>query len=162
MGAYEYAFAPIPGDLNDDYRVNSDDLNVIRINWGRTVPPGSLLDGDPSGDGKVNSDDLDIVRANWGSTLPVAAAAGVLDATDGDADDVIPSALAYGPREATDAAMCDWGRARLAWAEAVEALSRGERGERGERGGGVTTVKRAAVVDLAMMEWGEGRMKDEG
>ena len=38
MGAYEYAFAPIPGDLNDDYRVNSDDLNVIRINWGRTVP----------------------------------------------------------------------------------------------------------------------------
>ena len=159
IGAYEY-FVPlgIPGDLNDDYHVNSDDLNVIRINWGRTVPPGSLLDGDPSGDGKVNSDDLDIIRANWGSTLPVAAAAGVLDATDGNVGGVTLSGAVYGPRKATDAAMCDWGRARLAWAEAVEALSRGERGE---RGGGVTTVKRAAVVDLAMMEWGEGRMKDE-
>ena len=75
----------------------------------------------------------------------MAAAAGVLDATDGNVGGVTLSGAVYGPRKATDAAMCDWGRARLAWAEAVEALSRGERGE---RGGGVTTVKRAAVVDL--------------
>ena len=129
MGAYEYTVVlELPGDLNSDGTVNSNDLDIVRANWGATVFPGSLLDGDPTGDGKVNSDDLNIVRANWGSTAPVAG--GVLETTKSDPGTATPAAV-YGPREATDAAMRNWGRARAAWVEAVEGLLR-ERGEGGK------------------------------
>ena len=70
IGAYEYyALSGIPGDLNNDYTVDSGDLDLIRGNWNRDVFPGSLIDGDPSGDGYVGSADLDIVRGNWGAVL---------------------------------------------------------------------------------------------
>ena len=77
MGAYEYFVnvAPIPGDLSGDGKVNSSDLDIVRANWGTSVPVGDLAQGDANGDGKVNSSDLDIVRANWGNQAPVAAAA---------------------------------------------------------------------------------------
>ena len=156
IGAYEYfALAPIPGDLNDDYVVNSDDLNIIRANWGQTVSPGSLLDGDPSGDGKVTTADLDIVRANWGAAAPVAAVVVEEETTEGEGgEDAFGPTVVYGPREAADAAFRNWDRARLAWAEAVEGLVR----ERGERVSGrdVKTARRAAMVDLAVAGW-EGR-----
>ena len=82
MGAYEY-YAPsgIPGDLNNDYTVDSADLDLIRGNWNRDVLPGSLLDGDPSGDGYVGSADLDIVRANWGAVASAVAADKVFERT---------------------------------------------------------------------------------
>ena len=146
MGAYEcFATSGMPGDLNNDSAVNSSDLDIIRANWGRAVSPGSLIDGDPSGDGRVSADDLDIVRANWGRTAPVIAGAGVAE----DDDDEIGRPVAvYGPQEAADAALGNWDRARLAWADAVEALARGR-----EQEGDVKTVRRAAVVDLAVIGW---------
>ena len=58
----------LQGDLNGDGMVGSADLDIVRANWGATVPGGDLMQGDPSGDGVVGSADLDIVRANWGST----------------------------------------------------------------------------------------------
>ena len=66
----------IPGDLNGDGYVGSFDLDIVRLWWNQTVPPGSLIQGDPSGDGMVGSADLDIVRANWGAGTPAAAASG--------------------------------------------------------------------------------------
>ena len=74
IGAYEFTpTTALPGDLNSDGTVNSDDLNIIRAFWGQNVPAGSLLQGDPTGDGTVNSDDLDIVRANWGAVAAAGA-----------------------------------------------------------------------------------------
>ena len=96
IGAYEYTPpASLPGDLNADGAVNSDDLDIVRANWGRAVDAGSLLDGDPTGDGRVNSDDLDVVRANWGQTAPAGAAESGGSGADAQA--------------ATDAAIAAWG-----------------------------------------------------
>ena len=76
IGCYEGGvFVSIIGDLTDDGIVGSDDLDIIRANWGETVAKGSLERGDLSGDGVVNSDDLDIIRANWGATTSAAATA---------------------------------------------------------------------------------------
>lgn len=78
--AYQFAIqgrgiaALLAGDLNADGMVGSADLDIVRANWGRHVPPGTLGEGDPSGDGLVGSADLDIVRANWGSSVGPAAA----------------------------------------------------------------------------------------
>jgi hypothetical protein len=59
----------LSGDLNNDGRVNSGDLDIVRANWGQSVEVGCLPCGDPSGDGMVNSADLDVVRANWGAGM---------------------------------------------------------------------------------------------
>ena len=59
--------SPITGDLNNDWAVNSSDLDLIRSFWGETVEPGNGLMGDGTGDGLVDSADLDIVRTNWGA-----------------------------------------------------------------------------------------------
>ena len=56
-----------PGDANGDGFVNSEDLDVVRANWGANVPAGDTSQGDLSGDGVVNSGDLDLVRGNWGA-----------------------------------------------------------------------------------------------
>ena len=72
IGAYELHFRD--GDLNGDGKVDSDDLDIVRSNWGQTVPPGVVGLGDPSGDGLVGAADLDIVREAWG-TEPAAASA---------------------------------------------------------------------------------------
>ncbi len=63
----------VPGDLNADGVVNSGDLDIVRANWGQSVPVGDLASGDPSQDGLVGSADLDIVRANWGATAAASA-----------------------------------------------------------------------------------------
>ena len=62
----EFLFA-LAGDLNGDGFVGSDDLDIVRVNWGASVEPGRWDLGDPSGDGMVNSTDLDVIRANWGN-----------------------------------------------------------------------------------------------
>ena len=145
MGAYEFVLSRIPGDLDNDYIVGSSDLDIVRVNWLRTVTQGSLLDGDPSGDGTVNSSDLDIVRANWGRTTPVVA--GVCDGENAGVargDEVVAAEVgdtksegvtrqneAVATRQATDVALRNWARARRAWAEAIEALAR----ERASEGG---------------------------
>jgi len=62
----------LPGDTNDDGRVDIDDLNNVRNNFG-----GAGL-GDVNGDGVVNIDDLNEVRNHFGSgggaPAPVSAA----------------------------------------------------------------------------------------
>ena len=63
----------LSGDLNSDGAVNSNDLDIVRANWGASVTPGCLLCGDADGDGVVSSSDLDIIRANWGQSLPATA-----------------------------------------------------------------------------------------
>ena len=89
-------FVTMPGDLNGNGAVASDDLDIVRANWGQSVTAGDLSSGDASWDGRVNSADLDLVRANWGaSSTPSAASAG-----DGGVDsDSLPSDL-IGPRRA--------------------------------------------------------------
>ena len=57
-----------PGDLNYDGAVNSGDLDLVRVNWGRGDVSGTFQ-GDADGDGYVGSSDLDIVRVNWGNTV---------------------------------------------------------------------------------------------
>ena len=58
----------IPGDLNYDGRVSTADLDIVRTNWAKNVPPGSWQEGDANQDGSVGNADLDIIRANWGET----------------------------------------------------------------------------------------------
>lgn len=60
---------PLPGDLNGDGVVKSEDLDIVRAGWGTDVIPGDLSSGDANADGVVNSIDLDIVRSNWGANV---------------------------------------------------------------------------------------------
>ena len=64
-----FAPANLPGDLNGDGTVGSEDLDLVRAWWGQNVSPGDTSQGDANGDGVVGSDDLDIVRANWGNVV---------------------------------------------------------------------------------------------
>jgi hypothetical protein len=64
--------ACIPGDTNGDGRVDIDDLNAVRNNFGAMGGDDGSLAGDAFPfDGQVNIDDLNAVRNNFGS---VAAA----------------------------------------------------------------------------------------
>ena len=67
-----YLEGAIDGDLNGDGVVSSDDLDIVRANWGQQVTAGDWESGDPTGDGFVGSDDLDVIRANWGQGTPPA------------------------------------------------------------------------------------------
>jgi len=51
--------APIPGDVNGDFRVNSQDITVVLSNWNGTGP------GDCTGDNYVDSRDITVILANW-------------------------------------------------------------------------------------------------
>lgn len=66
IGAYESTFVDLPGDLNGDGVIDSNDSNLVRANWGKSA--SSPSQGDANGDGIVNIGDLDVVRANWGRT----------------------------------------------------------------------------------------------
>jgi hypothetical protein len=52
----------LPGDLNGDGIVNSQDLGIVASNWLRT---GTNVPGDGDGDGIVNGGDLRIIDTNW-------------------------------------------------------------------------------------------------
>ena len=60
-----FSVTVIPGDLNGDGFVGSQDLDMVRAAWNTAVTPGTS--GDATDDGLVNSADLDVVRSNWGS-----------------------------------------------------------------------------------------------
>ena len=154
MGAYENL--TIPGDLDGDGQVGGSDLDVIRANWGQTVPPWSFADGDPSGDGMVGGADLDIVRANWGETAPAASAIEVAsvgaDVAPGSTEPLVGTNM-YGPATKSDAFLrATRDRvfanaetlADAAWAEAVESLKTRREG------------REARVVDAVLkgMGWG--------
>jgi hypothetical protein len=48
---------PLLGDTNDDFQVDSTDLDTVMANMGKTVT-GGFADGDFNGDGVVNADDF--------------------------------------------------------------------------------------------------------
>jgi hypothetical protein len=52
---------PLLGDTNDDFNVNSTDLNTVIANFGKTVT-GGYADGDFNGDGVVNADDFALFK----------------------------------------------------------------------------------------------------
>lgn len=62
---------PVLGDTNGDGRVDIDDLNSVRNNFGSTKPG---TPGDTNGDGRVDIDDSNNVRNNFGAG-PAALAA---------------------------------------------------------------------------------------
>ena len=89
MGAFEYNEPwSQPGDANGDYRVTTEDMTLVRANWGRAVTPGNAAAGDLSGDGKVNSVDLDLVRTHFGkgAAFPPASALGFSTANEPSED----------------------------------------------------------------------------
>jgi sulfatase modifying factor 1 len=59
---------PIPGDINHDGIVNSQDLAQVSANW---LLAGSSVPGDANGDGIVNSEDLALISSNWLATTNV-------------------------------------------------------------------------------------------
>jgi len=61
----------ILADLNGDFSIDSDDLNVISANIG--MAGASLSDGDINGDGLVTLDDLDLAFAQIGLNLSIAS-----------------------------------------------------------------------------------------
>jgi len=67
----------VPGDTNGDGRVDIDDLNAVRNNFGAMGDPDGTLDGDAFPfDGLVDIDDLNAVRNNFGAmAAPVPEAA---------------------------------------------------------------------------------------
>ena len=60
------------GDANLDGLVNSQDLNVVGLNW-RSDRNVGWTGGDFSGDGFVDSTDLNLLGRNWGSGVVAAA-----------------------------------------------------------------------------------------
>ena len=67
---------PVPGDANNDGRVDATDLNTLGIHWQQEVFGASH--GDFNDDGRVNAEDLNLLALNWragtGANAPVAAA----------------------------------------------------------------------------------------
>ncbi|MHC4519114.1 MAG: dockerin type I domain-containing protein [Planctomycetota bacterium] len=56
------------GDLNDDYRVDQDDVIIVEGFVGQTIgEPSDAAAADLNADGSVDQDDLDIVTANLGA-----------------------------------------------------------------------------------------------
>ena len=144
IGCYEGGvFVSIIGDLTDDGIVGSDDLDIIRANWGQIVAKGSLQHGDLSGDGRVNSDDLDIIRANWGATTSAAATA------QSDSD----GASYSGRTGEDDAAKRDFtARNRQAiadalWTRTADALN-------DHNSARIPRVAHRVAVDLVFGDWG--------
>jgi hypothetical protein len=66
------------GDANRSGTVNSDDFNLLALNFGQS---GKTWDqGDFTSNGTVNSDDFNLLALNFGQTAPAPAAAGAFAA----------------------------------------------------------------------------------
>ncbi|MBN2216038.1 MAG: hypothetical protein JW719_01550 [Pirellulales bacterium] len=67
---------PIPGDTNNDQKVDSTDAATLADNWGLNVGTGGFAAGDFNDDQVVNAADAAILAANWGDhTVPPEGAA---------------------------------------------------------------------------------------
>ncbi|NLE39768.1 MAG: hypothetical protein GX621_17250, partial [Pirellulaceae bacterium] len=64
----------IPGDANNDGRVDADDAKALADNWGKSGD-AAWADGDFNGDLKVDAKDAAILAANWGYVWSPAAPA---------------------------------------------------------------------------------------
>ncbi len=62
---------PLAGDLDGDSFVGLSDLTIVLTHWGRSVPPGDLLQGDASGDSGVGIEDINVVLGNWNAGYPL-------------------------------------------------------------------------------------------
>jgi len=58
-----------PADANGDGEVDTDDLDLVLSNWGRSTWAGDALHGDLSGDGWVGMTDLDVFLDGFNSGL---------------------------------------------------------------------------------------------
>jgi hypothetical protein len=78
-GIVIYNTISIPGDYDNSGQVAQGDLDLVLLNWGKTVPPDSVPEGwvneQPSG--LIGQSALDGVLLNWGNTAGSGAAAGV-------------------------------------------------------------------------------------
>jgi len=73
---------PIPGDLNADFFVGVDDLNIVLSNWNQQVLQVPIETfGDLDGDLFVGINDLNIVLLNWNQNVVIPG-----DLTFGDLD----------------------------------------------------------------------------
>ncbi len=82
-GDFNFSFNVLPGDVNQDGIVNTQDLALVSSTWLASLQTG-VFNGfpwiDPNGDGIVNSQDLAIISASWMTSLP-AQATGTSSAT---------------------------------------------------------------------------------
>ena len=58
------------GDANGDGKINSEDLNVVAVNWQQA---GNWEMGDFTGDGFVDSEDLNVIGVGWQQTVAAAS-----------------------------------------------------------------------------------------
>jgi len=139
----------LPGDANGDGRVNIDDLNAVRNNFGNV---GVGVEGDTNGDGVVNIDDLNAVRNNFGAmAAPVALqATGTLRAT------LVDRFVASRPAEINEPALRRSRFAAIRGAELHSALREQRlsftRLPRSSRGHLPTANARANVWDQALLQ----------
>lgn len=74
----------VTGDVNGDFVVDADDLEVVLNGWNTSVATGNRLAGDLDPDGQIGIGDLDVVLANWTdvstppTTVPEPGAASLL------------------------------------------------------------------------------------
>ncbi len=76
--------AMLAGDLNEDGIVDIVDLNMILIDWGKSVPNLANPDSDADGSGTIDIVDLNVVLIDWGKvtyTLTVTSGSGSGDYT---------------------------------------------------------------------------------
>jgi hypothetical protein len=69
-GDFNFALNVLPGDINGDGIVNSQDLALVSSGWLSSGPTG-----DDNGDGIVNSQDLALVSSQWLTVLPAGSMA---------------------------------------------------------------------------------------
>jgi hypothetical protein len=66
-GDFQFQFNVLPGDVNQDGIVDSQDLALMSSNW---LVANAMAD--TNGDDIVNSQDIALIASNWLSTLPAA------------------------------------------------------------------------------------------
>ena len=59
------------GDINDDGKVDSEDLIIFALSFGTQIGDSSYNEKcDLNGDGKVDADDLLLLAKNFGTSAP--------------------------------------------------------------------------------------------
>ena len=72
----QYEESKIPGDANNDGKVDGSDVTILAGNWQKGVSDGqtaSWEEGDFNGDGKVDGSDVTILAGNWQYGVTAAA-----------------------------------------------------------------------------------------
>ncbi|HBO44349.1 MAG TPA: hypothetical protein DD670_10540 [Planctomycetaceae bacterium] len=67
IGAYEYQFPRLPGDVDWSGTVDAEDAKILASNWGKSGM--TWADGDFNGDGRVDAIDAAILAAHFGMTI---------------------------------------------------------------------------------------------